>query len=430
VTRRAFTATPTLGLLVKVWPKLSETFILEEVLGLERRGVPLRLYALAPPSDEIQHQAVRRVRAPLACVPPLAWHRAGALLRAHASQCLAAPRAWFAGLRAALGRPRGLADFARAGWLAAQMRRDGVAHLHAHFISEPADIAQLAATAAARPFSISAHAKDIYTSRPADLRRRLQAARFTVTCTEHNRRALAAVAPEAPLHRMYHGIDHGLFHPALRRAAGAPAALVTAGEPGTGERARPLLLAVGRLRAKKGLDTLVDACALLHRRGREFRCEIVGYGEQGPALGERIAAAGLAAHVTLPGKLAREDVIARYAEAVAFVQPSRITADGDRDGIPNVLLEAMAMALPVVASAVSGIPELVTDGHNGLLVPPDDAAALADAIERVLDDVSLARRLGEAARTTVTESFDNDRNLQLLARLLEMPHACDAHCAA
>ncbi len=405
-----------LGMLVKTFPKLSETFILEEVLGLERLGVPLRLYTLQPPSDTLTHPAVARVCSPVLRVPDPGWRHAAGFVGRHLQLTLGGPRAYARGLVAAAARGRrGLRDFARAGWLAAQLRRDGVAHLHTHFISMPADVAELAAAVGGLPYSISAHAKDIYLSEPADLARKMNGARFTVTCTEFNRATLAALAPRATVHRMYHGIDHGVFHPQCRHA-----------EPGP----LPLLLSVGRLRAKKGLDTLVDACALLQARAVPFRCEIVGYGEEQPALQARIAGQGLAGRVVLVGKLAREQVIERYAQAALYVQPSRIAADGDRDGIPNVLLEAMAMALPVVASAVSGIPELVQHGHNGLLVPPDDAPALADAMQLLLADRQAGHTLGQAARQTVTAGFDNDHNLRTLLRLLEHPHDCAAHHAA
>lgn len=403
-----------LGMLVKTWPKLSETFILEEVLGLERAGMALRLYALAPPSDEIQHPVVASVRAPLVCVPPpVARHALGYLWR-HLGQAVASPLRYARALKAAF--EQGTVDeFLRGGWLAAQLRRDGVAHLHAHFISTPADVAAAASAVSGLPFSISAHAKDIYTSRPVDLQRRLRAATFTVTCTEFNRATLAKLAPEVHVQRMYHGIDHSEFNP-IRRAAPQ-------------DRPVPLLLAVGRLRAKKGLDTLVDACRLLRARGIAFRCQIVGYGEEQARLLAQIEALGLGELITLQGKLARGQVIERYAETAVFVQPSRVTADGDRDGIPNVLLEAMAMGLPVVGTRVSGIPEIVRHRHSGLLVEPDDAAALADAIATVLADPALAQAMGHSARAVVTEHFDNDLNLQLLTRLLEPTHDCHTHCA-
>lgn len=401
--------TATIGLLVKRFPKLSETFVLEEVLGLERLGVRLRLYTLAPPSDALVHPDVARVGAPVVQVPAAGWRLALAQLRLALTQ----PRRWAQALAEA-ARRGAWGDCLRAGWLACRLRDDGCAHLHAHFISQPADIAQLASRMSGMPFSISAHAKDIYLSRPEDLARRMAAARFTVTCTEFNRRTLAAIAPQATVRRMYHGVDATRFHPCRR----AVPTLV------------PMLLSVGRLVPKKGLDTLVAACALLRERGCTFRCEIVGYGAERDALAAQIAALGLDDQVTLAGTLTREHVLDRYARAAVYVQPSRVAADGDRDGIPNVLLEAMALGLPVVATQVSGIPELVTPGRNGLLVEPDDPAALADAIQRVLADPVLAAALGRAARAGVTEHFDNDRNLHLLLQLLENRDACLEPAAA
>ena len=395
-----------LGVLVKIYPKLSETFILEEILGLERLGLALRLYALGPATDAITHPAVARVRAPLVVVPASVSSHAREFATRHARLLRAAPLRYLATLAFALGRGRrGLHDLMRAGWLAVQLRDDGVEHLHSHFISAPADIAELVSRLSALPFSVSAHAKDIYLSEPAELQRKLLAARFTVTCTEINRQVLATIAPQAPVHRMYHGVDHALFHPTQRAlAVGAP-----------------LIVSVGRLRAKKGLDNLIDACALLRQRGQAFACEIVGYGEEQARLQAQIDRLGLTDQVRLVGKLAREQVIERYAHAAVYVQPSRIAADGDRDGIPNVLLEAMAMGLPVVASRVSGIPELVGDGDNGLLVEADQPAALADAITRLLKQPALCASLGCRARATVTELFDNDRNLRLLCTLLHRP---------
>lgn len=432
---------PAVGVLVKVFPKLSETFILEELLGLERLGQRLVVYTLGPPTDAVAHPAVQRVQATVTQVPQRPWPSLPAALGAHAQALLAHPLRYSGALGHALqplrrawrqarpGEPGGPGSlirrlratgaalaaawqgWQRALWLAHRLQRDGVAHLHTHFISSPADLALPAARLAGLPFSLSAHAKDIYLGEPADLRRKMAAARFTVTCTEFNCRTLRAIAPEAAVHRMYHGIDAAQFHPRLRLQP----SLV------------PMLLSVGRLRAKKGLDTLIEACALLQQRGHTFRCEIVGYGDEQPRLEARIARLGLEGQVSLAGKLTREHVIARYARAAVYVQPSRITADGDRDGIPNVLLEAMAMALPVVATRVSGIPELVEHEANGLLVEADAPQALADAIARVLHDPALAARLGHAAREAVTRHFDNDHNLQLVLQLL---HATEDHACA
>jgi len=404
-----------IGLLVKMFPKLSETFVLEEVLGLERLGVPLRLYTLAAPSDDVAHPAVAQVRAPVVQVPVSLRADAGRLAWRHLRLLAQGPWRYVAALRAAAARGRqGLRDFARAGWLAGQMHHDGVAHLHTHFISSPADVAELVSAMSGVPFSISAHAKDIYLARSTDLRRKMNAARFTVTCTEFNCRTLRRAAPQASVHRMYHGIDAGVFHPSRR----AVPSLV------------PLLLSVGRLREKKGLDTLIEACRLLNGRGVPFRCEIVGYGEEQERLAALIEAHRLGDQVQLIGKLTREQVIERYARAAVYVQPSRVAADGDRDGIPNVLLEAMAMGVPVVATRISGIPEVVQHHHNGLLVAAEDPAAMADAVQLLIDAPALGAQLGREARRTVTTNFDNDHNLRVVLGLLEGGHAHDeAPCA-
>lgn len=402
----------TVGLLVKIYPKLSETFILEEILGLERLGEQLHIFAMQQPTDAIAHDAVDRVRAPVTYLPEAIPANCGTLLSAHLGLLLCQPRRYLSGLRTALARRGGVADFLRAGWLAHFLQRRGIAHLHTHFISRPADIGELVA-AIGVPFSISAHAKDIYLSAPADLRRKLEAARFTVTCTEYNRQTLAALSPTADIHRMYHGVDGERFSPCRRCAPAEP----------------PLILAVGRLREKKGFDTLIEACRRMKERGLPFLCEIVGYGEEHAALLLQIERGGLAGVVTLTGKLPHEGVIERYAHAAVFVQPSRIGQDGDRDGIPNVLLEAMAMQLPVISTRVSGIPELVRHEITGLLVEPDRPAELADAIARLLIDAPLRRRVGTAARVAVCEGFDNDRNLRLLKSFLENPHECPRDAA-
>lgn len=396
-----------IAVLVKTFPKLSETFVLEEILGLERRGIDLTVYALQAPTDRLQHDSVARVRAPVRYVEGTRVRAQLWLLLRHPLRAL---RALMLLARRAEGDRR--ADFALACALARRLQRDGSRHLHAHFASRPAGIAELAAMLCGIGYSISAHAKDIYTSAPDVLRRKLSGARFTVTCTQHNAAALRACAQRPDtVHAMYHGIDAQRF-----RAQGARAAHAT-----------PLILSVGRLRAKKGFATLIDACAQLRDRGIDFACEIVGYGEERDRLQAAIAQLRLEGKVHLTGTMNHAALIHRYDQAAVFAAPSQIGADGDRDGIPNVMLEAMAMELPVVASRVSGIPEVVEDGVNGALVEAGDARALAAALARLLADAPLRARLGAAARRTVLERFDNDRNLELVVRLLR--EALDAPAA-
>lgn len=391
--------------LVKTFPKLSETFVLGEVLGLERRGLALSIFALQPPAESVRHAAIARVRSPIRYLSgPLRRHRDG--WSAHVSAFLARPlgylgAAWHCARRRETGRRE---DLTLACVLARHLRTAGIRHVHAHFATQPAAVAELAARLVGGTYSLSAHAKDIYVGDARVLERKLAGARFTVTCTGHNHDHLRGLADDAAkVHLMYHGIDFERFKPAARPPT----------EP------EPLILAVGRLREKKGFATLVRACAHLRDRGVAFSCEIVGYGEDEPALRRLIDDLDLRGRVRLPGRMNHEALIARYQAAAAFAAPCRIAGDGDRDGIPNVLLEAMAMELPVVTTPVSGIPEAVIHGVTGLFVDPDDAGELADALQAVLADPSLRVRLGRAARAHVVGRFDNDTNLATVHALLD-----------
>jgi len=394
-----------IGFLVKTYPKLSETFILGEILGLERQGLTLRIFALQRPTDDVFHSATREVRASVRYLDAPRWRELPALALAHLASLAADPRRYIATL--AFARARGetawLRQFAQAVRLADELRRAGVAHLHAHFAAEPASLAELVQRLSGISYSISAHAKDIYRSPRGALERKLRAAAFTVTCTECNREYLARIAGSgARVYRAYHGVDAEKFAPR------APAA-----EPGV-----PLVLSVGRLREKKGFATLIEACAQLADAGVAFRCEIVGYGPEHDRLQALIESKGLGATVTLPGRLTHEQIVEKYRAATVFVLPCQVAADGDRDGIPNVLLEAMAMRLPVVSTAVSGIPEAVEHGSNGLLVDPENASALAQAVRTLLRSPDLRAELGARGRITVLRRFSNESNLGLLRDLL------------
>jgi glycosyltransferase involved in cell wall biosynthesis len=302
-----------------------------------------------------------------------------------------------------------LKHFVRAGWLAARLREVGAGHLHAHFAHGPASVAQYASHLTGIPFSFTAHAKDIYTTPPELLQAKLRAARFVVTCTEYNAQHLADLAgpPWASrIHRIYHGIDFDRFRGNAERNP----------EP-RGSRG-PVVLSIGRLVEKKGFPYLIEAARILAAGGRSFTVRIVGGGERRGALEAAIQRAGLKGTVELCGAMPQEKLLALYREAAAFVLPCVVTDNGDRDGIPNVLVEAMRMGVPVVSTAISGIPELVLHDRTGLLVPPHDAQALADAIAALLDDPERARRLAAQAAHHVADAFDLHRNAQSLRHLL------------
>ena len=393
------TSTP-IGFLLKTYPKLSETFILEEILGLERLGVKLHIFSLNPPQDATVHSTFDQVRAPVTYLPEK-FHRDCAV--AQLKWALRNPlrylkSLWFAGWRP---EGQGLRDLLRAGALGEKLREAGIAHLHAHFISEPTGVAELVNRLTGIAYSVSAHAKDIYLGEPKILQRKLQGAKFTVTCTCYNRTHLATIATDAKIFRMYHGIDLKRFSSAAKSVKTKP----------------PLILSVGRLREKKGFVTLIKACLALQLSGVDFRCEIVGYGEDQVKLQRLIDSYGLSSIVVLTGKMTHTELIERYRQATLFVLPSQIAEDGDRDGIPNVLLEAMAMELPVVSTDVSGIPEVIKQGVNGWLIPPQDVMALTNAITAVLVNPAQRARMGKEGRNLVETMFCNDQNLRLLCDL-------------
>jgi glycosyltransferase involved in cell wall biosynthesis len=303
-------------------------------------------------------------------------------------------------------------DFLVSVALANLVLADGeIRHLHAHFAHGATTVTWFASVITDQPFSFTAHAKDIYSERfnPRGLlRRKLGAARFVVTCTSFNREHLLDIAPDAEIHLVYHGLNSDF------------ARLLESGPSRAGANGTPRILAVGRLVDKKGFDTLVKACAVLDSQGVNFEAAIVGQkGEASSAVRALIAEHGLEDRVRVAPEMTQAELHAQYLQADAFCLPCRISDDGDRDGIPNVLVEAMACSVPVVTTHVSGIPELVADGKNGLVVPPEDHEALADALLRVLKDPSLAGKLGRAGQATVHDRFDGQKLVGRLAALFE-----------
>jgi glycosyltransferase involved in cell wall biosynthesis len=424
---------PAVGYVLMGFPRVSETFIASELHRVEQAGVRVRLFVIKPVEERergLRHPVVDAIRATPGYLPdsssltaPLHRWRP-----AHLKPFLPALR------RIAQARPRGLAralttafgqavrdrrtplsgprkiyikELLQAIALADRLARaPEVRHLHAHFAHGATTVTWLAAQITGLEFSFTGHARDIYAPQLNPhgwLRRKLRAARFVVTCTEANVRHLRRIAPDARVHLVYHGLSADFARLLAAQATPSNGALHGLG--------------VGRLVAKKGFDVLVDACAVLDRRGIPFDALIVGQeDEHGDQIRERIRRRGLAHKVALPGAMGPSELLAEYRRASALCMPCRLLPD-DRDGIPNVLVEAMAAGTPVVATAVSGIPELVEDGVNGLLVEPEDAEALADALLRLHDDPDLTTRLRAAARTTVSERFDGDRLAHELAAL-------------
>ena len=425
------------GYVLMGFPRVSETFIASELHRVERAGIRVRLFVIKPvePRErELRHPVVDAILAQPQYLPDTSsltaplhrWRPAHlkpfgpAIERTVRRRPRGLARAVAIALRQALRDRRTPFSGPRKIYLKELLQAIALAdrvldapevrHLHAHFAHGTTTVTWLAATIAGLPFSFTGHAHDIYAPQLNPhgwLRRKLLAASFAVTCTEANVEHLRRIAPEARVHLVYHGLNADFAR--LLRAAPPPAAVNGALR----------VLGVGRLVEKKGFDVLVEACGVLDRRGVPFEALIVGQDDKhGDAVRERIAALGLEDRIAVPGAMSQADLLGEYRRAGALCMPCRVLP-ADRDGIPNVLVEAMAAGTPVVASAVSGIPELVADGVNGLLVAPEQPEALADALVRLHRDPALAARLCEAARATVRERFDGERQARDLAGLFE-----------
>lgn len=389
-----------IGFLVKTFPRLSETFILNEILGLEELGWDLHIFSLKRPADEPVHPGVAQVHAPVTYIPTLlssySWHDPLRTLAAHAHLLINRPLRYISSFRRyfATTQETRLKEFLQAGYLAVSLEKQGINYIHAHFANTPTAVAEIVHWLTGIPFSFTAHAKDIYTSPEADLKRRIQAATVVLTCTGFNERHLRSIAgPSGSIQIAYHGIDALRFAAAKHPLTNSPNGNM------------PLLLSVGRFCEKKGLEDLMRACAILRDKGVRLRCALVGYGPLDGKLKELRHHLGLDEIIEMPGRLAQREVIDYYRQASIFALPCLVTDSGDRDGIPNVLFEAMAAGVPVVTTDVSGISELVVTGETGWLVKPRNPEMLAESIAYVLDHPAEAATLAEKARDRVLKEF-------------------------
>lgn len=396
-----------IAVVVKGYPRLSETFIAQEILGLQRRGLDLTIVSLRHPTDRDAHAINKAITAPVLYLPEYLHNE---------------PRRVFAGWRRARRLPgyrraRGkfLADlrrdptrnrvrrFGQACVLAAELPAD-IGWIYSHYLHTPASVTRYAAEMAGLGWSVSGHAKDIWTTPDWDLREKLTEAAWVVTCTAINRDHLAKLAPSPDkVTLVYHGLDFSRFPAATPRP---PRTGATPDDP-------VRLITVGRAVAKKGYDVLLDALARLPADLHWHWTQIGG----GPLL-DRLKAQGrqlgLDDRIVWRGALAQDAVIAALQDADLFILAAKVAADGDRDGLPNVLMEAQATGLPCLATRLSAIPELIEDRETGILVPPDDPAAMAAALAELVADPALRDRLAQAGARRVRRDFAFDRGLDTL----------------
>jgi glycosyltransferase involved in cell wall biosynthesis len=380
------------GYVLKRYPRYSETFVVNEILAHEAAGHEIVIFPLRPPMDTHFQDAIARVRAPVDYVP---------------SEAPKATKLWDE-LRAARDELPGLCgsledalsddavSLRQAVIVASRARRLGLEHLHAHFGTSATTVARLAGRFAGLPYSFTAHAKDIFHESvdPEDLARKIRDAGAVVTVSDFNLAHLRGLhrRDATRIHRVYNGLDLERF------AFESP-----------GDR-RPLVVGVGRLVEKKGFPVLIDACRILKERGTDFACRIIGTGDLKDALEARIAELGVGDRVELAGPRPQVEIIQEVRSAAVLAAPCIVGEDGNRDGLPTTLLEAMALGTPCVSTDVTGIPEVIRDGDTGLLVAQESAPELADALERLLRDAGLRERLAKNARALIESEFDVHRN--------------------
>jgi glycosyltransferase involved in cell wall biosynthesis len=415
----------TTAFVLKGYPRLSETFIAQEIHALEQRGLRILIVAMRRPTDRAIHPIHREIAAPVVYLPEYLHH---------------APRQVFAAWRALRRRP-GYGVALRAWWR--DLRRDptrnrirrfgqalvlahrlpvAVGWLHAHFLHTPASVTRYAGLIADLPWSVSAHAKDIWTTPDWEKAEKLAACRWLVTCTEAGATHLRALAAEpARVALAYHGLDLERF--------GSAATVARPRRTGVDPRDPAIILSVGRLVDKKGYPDLLDALALLPRH-LHWRLVHIGAGPERTRLARRADALGIAGRIDWLGAQAHDTVLRHYRTADLFVLASRIAPDGDRDGLPNVLMEAQSQGLACVATAVSAIPELIRAEETGLLVPPRDPPALAAALERLIADPELRARLGGAGHQRLLRGFSHMHGIDRLAELFGLPTERQNTCAS
>jgi glycosyltransferase involved in cell wall biosynthesis len=388
------------------FPKLTETFVLYEMLALEAEGLHVEIYPLWREKAALIHPEAQTLVERAHYTPHLNLPMLKANLRALRRQPAAYLGALGTLIRANLGSARylggGLAAFPKSVYFAERMLQSGVEHVHAHFASHPAAAAFVIHRLTGLPYSFTAHGSDLHRDQHM-LREKVAEAAFVVPISNHNRDVIRQISgPESAgrLHVIHCGVDTAQIAPRDSYSLDGPLRL----------------LCIGTLHAVKGQTHLIAALARLRQQGIDARVDFVGDGPDRAALEQQAAEAGLAAFVHFHGPQTREQVLAHLRRADVAVAPSVPTSDGRREGIPVALMEAMAAGLPVVASRLSGIPELITDGETGLLAPPGDVAALVAAIRRLHDDARLRRTLGEAARATVERDFDLRDNAARLAQ--------------
>jgi glycosyltransferase involved in cell wall biosynthesis len=389
------------------FPKLTETFILYEILALEKMGVQVELFPLLHEKQSVRHPEAAKMEQRAHFHPFIS----GKILAANLHYILRKPRTYFGTLTEVLAGTFGSVNFfvgaigiyPKAVRMAYEMEKLGVAHLHAHFCTHPAVAALIVHRLAGISYSFTAHGSDLHVERRM-LDQKIKAAAFAITISNFNKNVMIEECGEAMADKIFVvrcGVDVDQFKPNFKKEANRPFQIVC----------------VASFEEVKGHQYLVEACKILRDRGVNFQCHLVGYGPLRNQVIQQVNRLGLADCIVIHPPRPRQEIINMLTEADVKVLPSVPTKQGKREGIPVVLMEAMACGLPVVSSQLSGIPELVENSRSGILVEPRDARGLSDALIQLYENPQLRRKMGEAGREKVVREFNLQKNAERLAKL-------------
>lgn len=399
-----------IGLVLKGYPRLSETFIAQEILELEREGFDIEIISLRHPTDKHLHPVHAEITAAKSYLPEYLYQEPIRVTKAKLA-CLLRPGFWKA-CRVFMKdllrdpTPNRVRRFGQAFVLAHEYasKKD---MLYVHFLHTPGSVARYASIITGKPFAISAHAKDIWTIPEWEIREKLADCEWLVTCTEGGADYLKTLSDDK-VHLVYHGLDLTRFPDNTIKASGYN---------GSSKAGTVRLVTVGRAVAKKGLNTLLDALAALPQN-LHWHWTHIGGGPLRDDLIRQAKTLGIAERCTFKGALPQSEVLETYCQSDLFILPSRIDESGDRDGLPNVIVEAQSQRLPVISTNISGIPELIENGVNGVLIEPDDTVALTAKIEALASDSHLRAKMGKAGDEKVRTKFGHKQTIGELVALL------------
>ncbi|MDG0816280.1 glycosyltransferase [Bdellovibrio svalbardensis] len=405
-----------IGFILKGYPRVSETFIAQEIYLLEQQGFKIEILSMRKAREPERQPIVSLIQAPVTYVPEYIWQEFSTVAQENLKSFLRFPLRYLKYLSIASSRSllqwddSPIKRFLQAGWLVSKKnlgtQNSPIHHLHSHFAHTPTEMTWYMANIAGLRYSISAHAKDIYTISPKHLTERINGSELIMTCTSYNHEFMQKLpgVQHHKVHKVYHGINLNSFKPTVEKSYSRA------------ELCR--FVSVGRLVEKKGYDVIFTALQTLKQQGHEFSYDIFGSGELKKELLQLRDTLGLQNEIKFHYTATHPQIIERLNQGGIFICGSKLTESGDRDGIPNTVAEAMAMELPVVATNVSGIPELISHNEDGILIEEKDAQALTQVLTDLISNTDKARNLGKAARLKVARVFDSSNLIKNCATLL------------